>query len=46
MDQYYYYAACIFIISVVSIGTTVLETKAVSFHFLMTNDRLLTPCRP
>ncbi|GAB1212037.1 hypothetical protein ATERTT37_001164, partial [Aspergillus terreus] len=28
MDQYYYYAACIFIISVVSIGTTVLETKA------------------
>ncbi|KAL4890393.1 hypothetical protein BDV59DRAFT_184390 [Aspergillus ambiguus] len=28
MDEYYYYAACIFIISVFSIGTTVIETKA------------------
>ncbi|KAL9048846.1 MAG: hypothetical protein Q9162_007517 [Coniocarpon cinnabarinum] len=28
MDQYYYYAACIFIISVVSITTTLLETRA------------------
>ncbi|KAK5135917.1 hypothetical protein LTR08_004375 [Meristemomyces frigidus] len=28
LDSYYYYAACIFIISVVSIGTTLVETKA------------------
>ncbi|GAB7347984.1 hypothetical protein MBLNU459_g5485t1 [Dothideomycetes sp. NU459] len=28
VDEYYYYAACIFIISVVSITTTLLETKA------------------
>ncbi|KAL2836265.1 hypothetical protein BJX68DRAFT_250883 [Aspergillus pseudodeflectus] len=28
LDQYYYYAACIFVISVVSIGTTVVETNA------------------
>jgi cation-transporting P-type ATPase 13A2 len=28
LDTYYYYAACIFIISVVSITTTLLETKA------------------
>ncbi|KAL2848451.1 hypothetical protein BJY01DRAFT_155608 [Aspergillus pseudoustus] len=28
LDQYYYYAACIFIISVISIATTVLETNA------------------
>jgi cation-transporting P-type ATPase 13A2 len=28
MDQYYYYAACIFVISVVSITTTLVETKA------------------
>ena len=28
LDQYYYYAACIFIISVVSITTTLLETRA------------------
>lgn len=28
LDQYYYYAACIFIISVVSITTTLIETKA------------------
>ena len=28
MDQYYYYATCIFLISVVSITTTLLETKA------------------
>ncbi|KAL2809495.1 hypothetical protein BJX63DRAFT_423820 [Aspergillus granulosus] len=28
LDEYYYYAACIFIISVVSIGTTVVETNA------------------
>lgn len=28
LDQYYYYAACIFVISVVSITTTLLETRA------------------
>ena len=28
LDEYYYYAACIFVISVVSIATTLLETKA------------------
>lgn len=28
MDEYYYYAACIFIISVVSITSTLIETKA------------------
>ncbi|PQE16569.1 p-type atpase protein [Rutstroemia sp. NJR-2017a BBW] len=28
MDQYYYYAACIFIISVVSITTTLIETRS------------------
>ncbi|OJJ55329.1 hypothetical protein ASPSYDRAFT_159263 [Aspergillus sydowii CBS 593.65] len=28
LDSYYYYAACIFIISVMSIGTTVVETTA------------------
>ncbi|MCJ1234491.1 hypothetical protein MMC14_002452 [Varicellaria rhodocarpa] len=28
IDEYYYYAACIFIISVVSITTTLLETRA------------------
>jgi cation-transporting P-type ATPase 13A2 len=28
LDQYYYYAACIFVISVVSITTTLIETKA------------------
>ncbi|KAF2811181.1 P-type ATPase-like protein [Mytilinidion resinicola] len=28
LDEYYYYAACIFIISVVSIATTLVETKA------------------
>nr|POE65066.1 putative cation-transporting atpase [Quercus suber] len=28
LDEYYYYAACIFVISVVSITTTLLETKA------------------
>ena len=28
MDQYYYYAACIFIISIVSITATLLETRA------------------
>ncbi|TGO73257.1 hypothetical protein BELL_0377g00120 [Botrytis elliptica] len=28
MDQYYYYAACIFVISAVSITTTLLETKS------------------
>lgn len=28
MDSYYYYAACIFVISVVSITSTLLETKA------------------
>lgn len=29
MDEYYYYAVCIFLISVFSIGTTVLETRSV-----------------
>ena len=28
LDQYYYYAACIFVISIVSITTTLVETKA------------------
>ncbi|KAB2576964.1 ATPase P-type K/Mg/Cd/Cu/Zn/Na/Ca/Na/H-transporter [Lasiodiplodia theobromae] len=28
LDEYYYYAACIFVISVVSITTTLIETKA------------------
>ena len=28
LDEYYYYAACIFVISVVSITTTLVETKA------------------
>ncbi|KAK5257439.1 hypothetical protein LTR16_000659 [Cryomyces antarcticus] len=28
LDEYYYYAACIFVISVVSIATTLAETKA------------------
>ncbi|KAK9462203.1 uncharacterized protein V1516DRAFT_711632 [Lipomyces oligophaga] len=28
LDQYYYYAACIFLISVISIGNTLLETKS------------------
>jgi len=30
LDQYYYYAVCIFIISVASITTTLLETRSVS----------------
>jgi hypothetical protein len=29
MDEYYYYAVCIFLISFFSIATTVLETKSV-----------------
>lgn len=29
MDEYYYYAVCIFLISAFSIGTTVLETRSV-----------------
>lgn len=33
LDQYYYYAACIFIISVVSITTTLVETKATMKRF-------------
>ncbi|KAF2738544.1 P-type ATPase-like protein [Polyplosphaeria fusca] len=28
LDQYYYYAACIFVISVISITTTLIDTKA------------------
>jgi hypothetical protein len=32
MDEYYYYAVCIFLISVFSIGTTVLETRSVCFY--------------
>lgn len=31
MDEYYYYAVCIFLISVFSIATTVLETRSVCF---------------
>ena len=30
LDQYYYYAACILLISVVSIATTLVETRTVS----------------
>ena len=30
LDEYYYYAACIFLISVVSITTTLIETRSVS----------------
>lgn len=37
MDSYYYYAACIFIMSVASISATLIETRAVSF------DRAGTP---
>ncbi len=29
LDDYYYYATCIFLISVFSITTTIIETKAV-----------------
>lgn len=29
LDEYYYYAICIFLISVVSITTTLLDTRAV-----------------
>ena len=30
LDEYYYYAVCIFLISLVSITTTLVETRAVS----------------
>ena len=30
LDEYYYYAVCIFIISMVSITTTLIETRSVS----------------
>ena len=30
VDEYYYYAACIFLISVFSITTTLIETRSVS----------------
>jgi len=30
IDEYYYYAGCIFLISVVSITTTLIETRSVS----------------
>lgn len=33
LDEYYYYAICIFLISVFSIGATIIETKSVS-HYL------------
>ena len=33
VDEYYYYAGCIFFISVVSITTTLLDTRAVSTTF-------------
>lgn len=36
MDDYYYYAFCIFIISAVSIISTLLETKQVRFSLLFT----------
>ena len=29
LDEYYYYAACIMVISVVSIATTLIETRTV-----------------
>jgi hypothetical protein len=32
MDEYYYYAVCIFLISVFSIATTVLETRSVCLY--------------
>ena len=34
VDEYYYYAACIFVISVMSITTTLIETRSVSLHFV------------
>ena len=36
LDSYYYYATCIFIISVFSIATTIVETKTVSQHSVVT----------
>ncbi|KAI9700427.1 MAG: hypothetical protein M1836_002442 [Candelina mexicana] len=35
LDEYYYYAACIFLISVISITTTLVETKAVDSSSLL-----------
>ena len=32
LDEYYYYAVCIFLISVISIITTLIETRNVSIH--------------
>lgn len=32
VDEYYYYAVCIFLISVFSIATTVLETRSVCYY--------------
>ena len=41
LDEYYYYAVCIFIISVVSITTTLVETKSVGqpVHFWNHTDQ-------
>lgn len=33
LDEYYYYAVCIFLISVVSITTTLIETKSVRYLY-------------
>lgn len=33
MDQYYYYAVCIFLISIFSITATILETRSVSIIY-------------
>lgn len=41
MDEYYYYAVCIFLISVFSIATTVLETKSVSCRLYLTLTMML-----
>lgn len=35
MDEYYYYAVCIFLISAFSIAATVLETKSVRLNHIM-----------
>lgn len=42
MDEYYYYAVCIFLISVFSIGTTVLETRSVRLNLVETGFQRLT----
>ena len=42
LDEYYYYAACIFVISVVSITTTLIETRAVSSLSTLQSNLLTT----